>query len=77
MDDPTPQHYNKTFRGAKLDPYRIDRVYGNLEAPLFQAVKKLLRAGEKPGESKRKAVIGAIDALQRWLEMEDEDREVI
>ena len=38
-------YYRKEFKGVKLDPYRILRVYGINHPAQQHAIKKLLRAG--------------------------------
>ena len=67
------KHYQFTYKGIKLDPYRILKVYGISDPAQQHAIKKLLRAGEsvKPLKEDIKEVILS---LTRWLEMlEDED----
>lgn len=65
-------HYDYEYRGIKIDPYRIFEIYQISNAAQQHAIKKLLRAGkgEKPlGKDIREA----IDSLNRWLEMIEED----
>lgn len=66
--------YKIIIGGVKADPYRIDRAYGEFPAPIFQALKKILRCGRKH-KDQRTDVEEAISSLQRWLEMENEDHE--
>lgn len=67
-------HYNYSYKGINLDPYRILSVYG-ITCPAQQhAIKKLLRAGNSVKELKQD-IQEVIDALQRKLEMLKEDEE--
>lgn len=66
------KHYRFTFRGVKLDPYRIMAIYG-IEHPAHQhALKKLLRAGRSI-KSLAQDIDEVILSLNRWKEMLDED----
>lgn len=67
------EHYNKEFDG-EIDIYRICRLYDINDPAIYHAVKKILRFGDS-SKSKREDIKGAIVALERWLEMEQEDRE--
>lgn len=65
-------YYNYTYKGIKLDPYRILQVY-NVTCPAQQhAIKKLLRAGQSVKELKQD-IKEVIDTLKRKLEMLEED----
>jgi hypothetical protein len=67
-----PKYYRFSFRGVKLDPYRIIQVYGIVNPAQQHAIKKLLRAGESV-----KSLVQDIDevilALNRWKEMLEEE----
>ncbi len=67
------QHYRYSYRGVKLDPYRIIDAYGITHPAQQHAIKKLLRAG-KSVKSLRQDIQEVQDALTRWLEMLDEDQ---
>jgi hypothetical protein len=67
------QHYRYSYRGVKLDPYRIIDAYGITHPAHQHAIKKLLRAG-KSVKSLRQDIQEVQDALTRWLEMLDEDQ---
>lgn len=69
-------HYKQTFKGIKLDPYRVLDVYGITHPAQQHAIKKLLRAG-KSVKTQRQDVEEVILSLQRWLQMmaEDEQRQ--
>jgi hypothetical protein len=68
------KHYKFSFKGVKLDPYRIMKVYGITDPAQQHAVKKLLRAGRSI-----KSLVRDIDevilSLNRWKEMIHEDEE--
>jgi hypothetical protein len=72
-NNPTPNYYNKEIGGVRVDPYRLALIYGITDHALFHAWKKIMRAGNKPGNKKRKEIKEAVQALQRWLEIQDED----
>ena len=66
------KHYEYSFKGIKLDPYRILSVYG-ITCPAQQhAIKKLLRAGNSVKDLKQD-IQEVIDTLKRKLEMIDEE----
>lgn len=68
MSDP----YAITFQGARLDPYRIAALYGITHPALQQALKKLLRLGQKHKTVEEDAA-EVITSMQRFLEMREED----
>jgi hypothetical protein len=75
MSTPTteqPKYYRFSFRGVKLDPYRILQVYGITNPAHQHALKKLLRAGNSV-----KPLLQDIDevilSLNRWKEMLNEE----
>lgn len=68
MNDP----YNVRIGGIKADPYRIARAYGITDPVIFQALKKLLRAGRKHKDLATD-VREAITSLERWEAMNAED----
>lgn len=66
------KHYKYSYKGVKLDPYRILTVY-NVTCPAMQhAIKKLLRAGNSIKDLEQD-VQEVIDTLKRKLEMLKED----
>ena len=67
------QHYRYTYKGVKIDPYRILDVYQITHPAHQHAIKKLLRLGRsvKDTEQDLKEVIMT---LERWLEMIGEDK---
>lgn len=76
VQEVTPQedysYYKYSYKGIKLDPYRILQVY-NVTCPAMQhAIKKLLRAGQSVKELKQD-IKEVIDTLKRKLEMLEED----
>jgi hypothetical protein len=65
-------HYQFSYKGHKIDPYRIFRIY-NIVAPEQQhAIKKLLRAG-KSVKTLDQDIDEVILTLQRWKEILKED----
>ena len=69
-------HYRYTYKGIKLDPYRILNVYGIHDAAHQHAIKKLLRAG-KSIKTLKQDINEVIDTLNRMLEMIEEDEAVL
>src|SRR5574343_320745 len=62
------KHYKYSYKGVKLDPYRILTVY-NVTCPAMQhAIKKLLRAGNSIKDLEQD-IQEVIDTLKRKLEM--------
>lgn len=67
--------YDKKFDG-RVDAYRICRLYNVNDHAIYHAIKKLIRSGD--GEkSIEEDVEEAIMSLERWQEMEKEDRDEI
>lgn len=66
------EYYKYSYKGVKLDPYRILSIY-KITCPAQQhAIKKLLRAGNSIKELKED-ITEVIDTLKRKLEMLEED----
>lgn len=67
-------HYKYSYKGIKMDPYRIFKVYKISDPAQQHAIKKLLRAGQSI-----KSLVQDIDeviiTLNRWKEMIEEDGE--
>lgn len=56
-----------------IDPYRIAAIFGITDHCEFQAFKKIICAGKRGWKDYRQDIQEAIDALQRRLEMMDEE----
>jgi len=71
----TGKHYRKEYKGVKLDPARIIKVYGVTHPIQCGVVKKSLRAGQG-----KKTLLEDIRDIQtacdRWIEMLEEDGEI-
>lgn len=67
-------HYKHSFKGIKLDPYRICRVYGIGGGPREHMLKKLLRGTEK-GHSEDFLIAELQSSLDRWRQMLEEERD--
>lgn len=78
MSEPTPTYYNNTYKGIKLDPYRICKVYSIGGGPREQAIKYLLRGtGKTNGPQTELDVIKEVrKQLLRWEEMIKEDSNI-
>ena len=68
------KHYKYSFKGIKLDPYRILSVYKIANPAHQHAIKKLLRAGQSV-KSLEQDIDEVIMTLNRWKEMLVEDAE--
>jgi len=66
-------HYRKEFRGHSLDVGRICQIYGVSSMMLQFAIKKTLACGNRGHKSKRQDILDSINALERELQMMDED----
>jgi len=75
--EPTPDYYNKTFKGIKLDPYRVCKIYDINGGPREHIIKKLLRGVNKnDGINTELDLISVVEGqLKRWKEMLKEDAE--
>lgn len=67
---------NFSYKGITIDPYRIFEIYGITHPAHAHATKKLLRAG-RSHKSLSQDIQEAIDSLERWKEMIQEDRDDI
>lgn len=69
-------HYFKDVSKLQdVDVYRVLRLFGVTDQALGHAIKKLLVAGGRgAGKDIRQDVQEAIDTLQRWVEIDDEDK---
>ncbi len=70
------KHYQYSYKGIKLDPYRILSVYGITCPAIQHAIKKLLRAGNSVKDLEQD-IQEVIDTLKRKLEMIEEDRGLV
>lgn len=69
------KHYRKPCPYKDVDVYRVLLIF-NVTHPCIQhAVKKLLAAGQRGTKDADKDIAEAIESLQRWQEMRDEDRQ--
>lgn len=79
--DVQPKKHNHYFKNVKhldtIDVYRVLELF-NVTSPTIQhAVKKLLVAGGRgAGKDITQDVREAIDSLERWFAMQDEDDKV-
>lgn len=62
-------------RVTHIDVYRVLKMFGVDDACLQHALKKILCAGRRGAKDSNKDVQEAIDALNRYLEMVEEDKE--
>lgn len=65
-------HYRYTYKGIKLDPYRVCEIYNIGGGPREHMTKKLLR-GPAKGHSEQELIDELQCCLDRWKEMVLED----
>jgi hypothetical protein len=67
-------HYFKDVRHLEqIDVYRVLSLFGVTDPCLQHAVKKLLCAGQRGAKDIAKDVQEAVDTLERWKRMREED----
>lgn len=67
-------HYFIDVTGLQfVDIYRVCELYGVGGGPIEHAIKKLMCAGKRGAKDKAKDIQEAIDQLERWKQMRDED----
>lgn len=71
----TGQHYRFEYKGIKLDPARICRIYDVNCVLQSTIVKKTLCAGERGKKDIIRDIDDVICAAQRWKEIILEDME--
>lgn len=67
-------HYFRDVRHLRgVDPYRVADLFNVTHPALQHALKKILCTGARGSKDAATDVQEAIDSLNRWLEMKDED----
>jgi hypothetical protein len=66
-------HYFRYCPYDAVDVYRMLELFDVDSPAIAHAIKKLLAAGQRGAKDARRDVAEARDALDRWLEMRDED----
>lgn len=70
-------HYTKNVSHlSAIDVYRVLSLFGVTDQAIGHAIKKLLCPGQRGVKTKRQDIQEAIDTLERWKAMEDEDSAV-
>ena len=70
------KHYRYTYKGIKLDLFRICQIYEVYDFALQTIIKKALKAGEPGHKDMRQDLLDIINSAQRKLEMLDEDENI-
>ena len=65
-------HYSFDYKGIRIDPYRLFRIYNIYDPEQQHAIKKLLRAG-KSVKTLEQDINETIVTLERWKEILKED----
>jgi hypothetical protein len=69
------EYYNYSYKGIKIDVYRILKIFQITEPAQQHAIKKLLRAG-KSIKGLEQDINEVIESLERWKEMINEDKQI-
>ena len=64
-----PSYYNATIGGQPADMYAIALAHNITDPAVCHAIKYMLRAGKKSGETKAEAIQKAIASLERGLDL--------
>lgn len=72
--DKKHNHYFKYCPYEYIDVYRVSRLFEVNDAALDHALKKILCSGERGVKDRVQDIEEAIDTLNRWLELEKEER---
>lgn len=75
MSKDTGAHYRYVYKGIKLDPARICKIYKTENAMQSHIVKKTLCAGNRGHKDILVDIDDIIGCAQRWKEMVIEDME--
>lgn len=68
-------HYRFQYKGLNLDPFRICEIYGIGNLAQATIVKKALCTGKRGHKDTRQDLKDIICAVERWLQMLDEDEQ--
>lgn len=71
----TGSHYRFVYKGIKLDPARICKIYKVENLVQGSIIKKALCAGNRGHKDLKKDINDIITACHRWLEMIEEDEQ--
>ena len=69
-------HYFKPCPYDTLDVYRVISIFGVTDPCIQHALKKLLCSGVRGHKDQSKDIQDAIDTLERWKQMREEDAEI-
>lgn len=71
----TPDYYDNSYKGLKLDPYRLQLVLGITHPIQAHIHKKVCRMHKENHKSLENTLLEIKGACDRWLEMLEEDRD--
>jgi len=75
QDNDPGAHYRFMYKGIKLDPFRIARVYRMKSFAMMTILKKCLCAGDRGHKDYKQDLLDIISACNRELEILEEDEE--
>ncbi len=70
----TGQHYRYEYKGVKLDPFRIAKIYSLNSFAMQTILKKCLCAGNRGHKELEEDIKDIRDSALRKLQMLDEDK---
>lgn len=73
MNEEKHSHYFRMIGGVKVDHYYLMRKFNVIDPALQHASKKVMFAGARGSKDRRRDIVEAIDTLNRWLELDDEE----
>lgn len=77
MTERKHNHYFRPCPYKNIDPYRLISIYGIANPCAQHIFKKVLVTGKRGHKDIRRDINDIIDTAQRWLEMLDEDDELL
>lgn len=69
-------HYYKKVPYEYIDVYRVLELFSVTDPAIQHALKKLLVAGGRGHKDLKKDVKEAIDSLNRWIDMREEEENI-
>lgn len=70
---PNRSHYRKTSPTTVIDVYRVLQLFEVTDPCIQHAIKKLLAAGKRGAKDIMHDIAEAIESLERWQEMREEE----
>lgn len=65
-------HYDTYYKGHKIDPYLVAKIWGITDPALFHILKTVARAGRKQGNTLEREYDSILFTITRAIEIEQE-----